>query len=372
MIKLNKLAIYSIIFLALSNLVSALSFSLNSVLGPLSGNAVANFYLRYFAFIDAVIYLILFLSLAQLVFMKVYKDNVKEAKMIGIAIALALTVSMAVLEYKTGFYLGQLAPVALIIFLTVIAILLFNLFLGLFTGANGKSVSGALTYLIIYGLLNVPFNTLSKWIEQNVSLLSAVLAIAALVAFIYLIIELFKAVGLGGGDSSSTSTGPTGATGQPGPQSPQGPPGTPPQQQTPPETPPAEYPNDLRDIINNGYIDSVNNLNQAYGQYAQIFNTIIQIHHNAVTPPNPEPGINEWTALLNARDALTQAEVQANTIFNTIRTHAGYQRLSVADVTTLTNIMNAHANINRATIDYELVARNAYNAAAVPPAIPHP
>ncbi|MGV8086523.1 MAG: hypothetical protein ACP5N1_02745, partial [Candidatus Woesearchaeota archaeon] len=211
--KVNSVIIYVISFLILSSLVSAVSFSLNSVLGPLSGNALANFYLRYFAFIDAVVYLILFLSLAQLVFTKVYKDNVKEAKMIAIAIALALTFAMAMLEMRTGFYLGQLAPVALIIFLCVIAILLFNLFQSLFNGANGKTVSAALTYLIIYGLLNVPFNALSKWIEQNVSLLSAVLALAALVAFIYLIIELFKMVGLGG-DGSSTTTGPAGPQGQ--------------------------------------------------------------------------------------------------------------------------------------------------------------
>jgi hypothetical protein len=378
MIKLNKLGLlYTIIFFSLTNVVNAINFNLNSVLSPLSGNAVAYFYMRYFAFIDAIIYLILFLSLAQLVFMKVYKDNVKEAKMIGIAVSLALTVSMTVLEMQTGFHLGQLSPVALIIFLLVIAVLLFNLFLGLFTGPNGKSVSGALTYLIIYGLLSVPFGTLNRWIEQNVSLLSAVLAIAAVVAFIYLIIELFKAVGLGGGGSSSTTPGPAGPQGQPGPIGPQGPAAQIPEQPVPQTTPQeqtTQYPEDLREIINDAYPNSINNLNQAYNEYSRIFNIIIQMHHNAnnATPQQAEPGVTEWTAVLNARTALTQAETQTNNILNSIRTHANYARLNATDVATLNNMMTAHRNINRVTIDYEVNARTAYNNATVPQAIPRP
>ncbi len=368
----KKLTPYAFALIFLSNLVSAASFNLNSLLSPLSGNTIATFYLRYFAFIDAIIYLILFLSLAQLVFAKVYKDNIKESKMIAIAIALALTVSMTVLEMRTGFHLGQLAPVGLIIFLCVIAILLFNIFLGLFTGANGKSVSGALTYLIIYGLLTVPFNTLNSWIEQNVSLLSAVLAIAAIVAFIYLLIELFKAVGLGGSSSTTPVPGPQGPAGPIGPVGPQGPAAPTPEQPIPPVVPPQPYPDDLRNIINNDYINSIDNVNHLYTEYARIFNLIIQMHYNARNPGQPEPGPAEWTALLNARNALIQAENQSNQILNAIRTHANYTRLNATDIATLSNVMAIHRNIYRAVIDYELLARNAYNNRTAPPAIPRP
>jgi hypothetical protein len=87
----------------------------------------------------------------------------------------------------------------LIIFLLVITILLYNLLLGLFTGEKANMLSASLTYLIVYGLLVVPFGALNLWIEQTIPLLSAILALASIVAFVFLMIELFSILGLGKG-----------------------------------------------------------------------------------------------------------------------------------------------------------------------------
>jgi hypothetical protein len=214
---LSKNIVIIIFGLILSSSFSIAAFNLNNILAPFGGLNIGSFYLKYFAFIDAIIYFVLFLSLSQMVFTRIYSEG---SKLISVAIALALTVSMAVLEMRTGFNVGQLSPIALIIFLFIIAILLFNLFLGLFTGENGKSVSATLTYLIIYGLLNAPFATLNKWIEQNTPFLLAILALAAVAAFIYLILELFKALGFK--KNSTPVQGATGAQGPPGERGPQG------------------------------------------------------------------------------------------------------------------------------------------------------
>ncbi len=169
--------------------------------------------MRFYEFIDAIIYFLLFLSIGQIAFLKAFANNKKEAKTIAVAVALALTFSMVMLETYTSFYLGKLEPIALIVFLLILAMLLYNLLLGLFTGDNAKNVSASLTYLIIYGLMVVPFGRLYQWIDQNVPLLSGVLALAAITAFIYLLIQMFK---LFGGAGTGSTTGPT------GPQGPQG------------------------------------------------------------------------------------------------------------------------------------------------------
>ncbi|HYD03843.1 MAG TPA: hypothetical protein VEC16_06125, partial [Alphaproteobacteria bacterium] len=183
--------------------------NLNGILNPFSSINIAAFYLRYYAFIDAIIYLILFLGVAQIAFLKIYKDSKREGKAIAVAIALCLTISMVVLEMNTGFYLGQLQPIALIVFLLIISTLLFNMFQGLF---EKKAVSGAITYLIIYGLLTVPFGALNEWINTNAPFLAAILTLGAVASLIYLIIELFSLFG----DGKKTTTGPQGPPGEPG------------------------------------------------------------------------------------------------------------------------------------------------------------
>jgi hypothetical protein len=193
----NLLIILGMLIFNIS-VAAAVTLNINSLFSPFQNLNIGAFYLMNSEFVDAVVYLVLFLSLAQLVFTKVYSDARREAKMISVAVALALTFAMTVLEMRTGFYLGQLYPVALLVFLLVLAMLLYNLLLGLFNGEDGKTVSAALTFLVLYGLLVVPFGALYKWIQTNAPLLSGVLSIASIIAFFYLLMKLFKILGLGG------------------------------------------------------------------------------------------------------------------------------------------------------------------------------
>jgi len=218
----HKFLIYIALLLLLVSGVSAANI-LDSVFQPFSGLNFGNFYLRYYGFIDAIVYFILFMSLAQFVFMKVYKNDAqtenkfKEAKLIAVAVGLALTVGMSVMELRTGFNLGGLYPIALIVILIMLAMLLYNLLLGLFPPEDGSKfgmVSAALTYLIIYALMLVPFNALTTWMNTSAPMLSAIFAIASIIAFIYLLIKLF------GVFNNGKTTTPV-----PGPQGPPGPPG---------------------------------------------------------------------------------------------------------------------------------------------------
>jgi len=350
----------------LSDSVSATIYgsglNLNSILQPFGSVNVASFYIRYSAFIDAVIYLILFLSLAQLVFVKVYKDAKKEAKLVSVAVSLALTVSMVIFEMNTGFYLGKLYPIALFVFLAVLAMLLYNLLLGLFTGANGKSVSAAFTYLIIYGLFIVPFNVLNDWVIKSAPYLASILVLGAVVSFVYLLIQMFNALDFKG---DTTPLGGTTTT---------TPPATTPATTTPPVVPPvtpppANYPNDLAYLINNDYPNMLNELVRRYTAYSQQFEVILTKRHNPAGPAG-SPIATDYARLVHLRDdridGMSPVSDEANRVLSIIRNDpAKYALLNATDLATFHRFMNWHGNILHVIIQNEIEARNAYNGRAL-------
>jgi len=191
--------IFGIIFLLL--LVPALASAsvLDNILRPFSGDAVGALYLEYYAFIDAVVYMLLFMSLTQMIYGKIYKSTdgkpMRESKLIAVAVGLAMTFGMMVLEVNSGFNLGSLAPLAAIIFFLVFGILLYFFLEGVFAAAGNaraKALAFCITYLIMYGLLISAFSETFSWIEQNVPLLSAILSLCLIIAFVVLLIEIFS------------------------------------------------------------------------------------------------------------------------------------------------------------------------------------
>jgi len=362
------LVLFGMIILA-SSVSAYYTFSLDSVLNPFGNLNIASFYLRYYEFIDAMIYFLLFLSLSQMIYTKVYStyNDKKSAKMVAVAVGLALAISMIVLEMDTGFKVGDLGVVALVVLLLVLAMLLYNVMLGLFTNEkNNKRVSAALTYLIIYGLIVVPFGTLYDWIQRNTPLLSGVLALAAVAAFILLIIEM---IGLFTDGKKKEET-PTTVTYPPNPQITTT---TPP---VLPVSPQRQYPTDLANLINSDYTNLLVELLNRYHAYAQYFNLLIQMHFGATTPPNREPNAAEWTTLLSLRDdtpnGITWALNRVNDLLHAIRGHPGYPLLNATDAGKLQNLIILHGNLNNAITQFEIDARIAYNNRTRPPTIPQP
>jgi hypothetical protein len=201
-----KKLLWGIIPLLLVPLVSAVNI-LDMILRPFGQFNVGQIYLQYFSFIDACIYLILFLSLAQFVFKKMYEG--REGKMVSLAVGLALAFAMAVFELRTGFNLSKLGPFAALIFFLILVMLLFNVLKGLF---NEAKPALCFTILIMYGLLVSAFGVLAKWIEQHVPLLFGLIHIALLAAFIC---ALMSVIGLFKGDGAEK--GPKGPSGDKGP-----------------------------------------------------------------------------------------------------------------------------------------------------------
>ncbi|MGV8151401.1 MAG: hypothetical protein ACP5NV_06775 [Candidatus Woesearchaeota archaeon] len=206
----KPLIISSIIaLLILPSLVYAIDI-LDSVLKPFQGVDIGALYLKYVMFIDAVVYLILFMSLAQFVFVKVYGK--KEGKLVSVAIGLALMFGMMALEARTGFNLSQLGPFAALILLLVLGFLFYNLVNGMF---NDPAASFSLTFLVMYAILMSSFSLLYKWLEKTSPLLAAILHLTMVAAFILLIIRIIGMFGGGKDDkNNNTSTPQTSQTTQ--------------------------------------------------------------------------------------------------------------------------------------------------------------
>lgn len=200
---MNKKLLFGLfvaLFLILSiNSVYAIDI-LDSILQPFRGSDVGRIYETYSLFIDAVLYLLLFLGLTQMIYVKVYGK--KEGKLVAIAIGLALTFAMALIESNTGFRLGSLMPIGAIILMFALFILLYNLFNGVF---NDAGASFALAFLIIYAFIMSTFSFLYRWLETNAPLLAALIQIAMVISFVVLIIKLIGMFKGGQDDSTNPS-----------------------------------------------------------------------------------------------------------------------------------------------------------------------
>ena len=202
---------------------------------PFSGVNIGSLYLQYFYFIDAIVYLILFLGLTQYVFGKVYKSAdgkpAREAKIIAVGVGLALTFAMAVFELQTGFNLGRLSWYAALILYILLYFFLFSILKGMF---DDVKIAFCISNLIMYGVLYSTFYSLYYWIEYNIPLLMALLSVALVISFICVLLQLFKLFSGGGNtgrdgrddkDGTSGKDGPSGKDGGSGKSGENGPPG---------------------------------------------------------------------------------------------------------------------------------------------------
>ena len=398
--KYNKIWIYAISLILFSGVVSA-ALNINAILSPFNGSAIASFYLSYYAFIDALIYLILFLSLSQIAFIKIYAKNAapgvtsnrKESKMIAVAVALALTASMTILEMNTGFNLGQLYPIALVIFLLVLAILLYNLMCGLFPPPEEKKpskVAAALTYLIIYGLIIVPFGTLYTWMERNAPLLASILTLGTIAAFIFLIIEM---IGLFSGGDTTGKPGPQGPAGAPGMPGQPGTPGEPGQTPPPAEVPPVPpnttpQPNQPgqtpQDDPNNTTSDVTalwpklivysQTLHNARNKAKEFAVAAINVGNQAVlydtnNAPNP-PTVTDWQRLNKAQKELLDIMDEVNNQLHNILNDPLFPSLQGGDLVQFNNVATLHTVLAGIISDfYNKFVTNINSTPVLPP--PH-
>ena len=123
---------------------------LDSVLAPIGNLDLAKTYLKYPALIDSAIYLIFFIGLSKMGFSRI--PSMRDNKLVPVMIGIILAISMAVFSYTRKISLVRdLGPYAIIIFLSVIFVFLYNLL-------RGMGVRGILAFAIPFLLLTVLFN----------------------------------------------------------------------------------------------------------------------------------------------------------------------------------------------------------------------
>lgn len=192
---------------------------LTRILDPFQGVDFGTLYQSSYLFIDAIIYLLIFMGLAKFVFTSTYK---KHSKPIIIGIGLALTFAMSVFSATTGFNLGSLGNYAALIILFLLIFMIFNV---IKTFDADTATSASLGIIIGYSMLRTAFFPLYAWLIQE-PLLDALIHIALLVAVIVLIIRLFSLFGRSSSDpESSGEPGVRGENGERGAPGEQGAPG---------------------------------------------------------------------------------------------------------------------------------------------------
>lgn len=168
-------------------------------------------YLQYYQFIDAALALIIFLSMTQWVFQKKFnKDgkNRKEATMLSLAISLALTFGFVVFEMRTSFKFGDLDGLAVLIFLLIVGVFLYELLLALL-GEERKKYAFSIAYVILYAIFLLPFSKVFTFLYTQYPFVWSFFGVGYLVCVIILIIGLFGLFKGKGGNQNEKHSEPT-------------------------------------------------------------------------------------------------------------------------------------------------------------------
>src|SRR3989344_4682275 len=211
-------------FLLVLSAIGVLAAPLDAILNPISRLNIAAFYASYGFIIDAMLYFLLLMGAAQAGLGKMFKE--RSGKAIIVAVGLALSFSVTVWEFSSGFRLANLWPLAIIIVLLTIGIAFYN-FVKIGGTLNKGMTLLAFSFLFYFFQGLVP--SLANWFNthpsQWIRLIWALLNILAFFCLIWGVVELIK--GLGGGPSPGPKgpaggRGPPGGPGQPGRQGPAG------------------------------------------------------------------------------------------------------------------------------------------------------
>jgi hypothetical protein len=177
----------------LLNQFAVSSFSLGELFKPLEYIDISQIYDRYAVFIDLVIYLLIFIGLAQITLGQ--RFNGKGGKAITIGIGFTLSISLALAERVLAFSIRSFGPIAAGIFLALLGIMIYRLIKHF--GA-GFAVSGSLAYIIVFLSVIAAVPGFFSWINLTMPILNLILVIGLFVASYQIISHLFRHKGITG------------------------------------------------------------------------------------------------------------------------------------------------------------------------------
>lgn len=162
--------------------------AVDSILGPFGGRFV-QVYTKYFVFIDAAIYLIIFLGLTQISLKRLWQGRDKKAmKTMMIGISLVLALSLALFEAQQGFNISSFGPLAAIILMALLGYTLWGGLKELDVGDPMKRAAGA--YIVVYYSMIAVVPSAMNWINENVPIVAAILALLGAVFTIYILLAI--------------------------------------------------------------------------------------------------------------------------------------------------------------------------------------
>ena len=219
---MNKktLLLFIIGLFALTTLAIAVSAAeetpnaIESILAPF-GSRLEQIYFKYSAFIDAAIYLIIFLGLAQVTLGHRFESR-KGGKAITIGVGLIMAIGLAIWETQAGFNIASFGPVAAVVLLALMGY-------AIWAGIRAMEIEGvdtltvtAMTYVLVYYSMSAAVPSVIWWINKNVPVVGGLLALIAAAFTIFLIykiitwmMSLFGSFG-GGTGGGETPTPPEG------------------------------------------------------------------------------------------------------------------------------------------------------------------
>lgn len=151
----KRLLILFLVLFSISILSTTVAFAQednfwDSVIGPF-GEGFEEAYEKYFPFIDAIVYIIIFTGLAEWAlgsrFMGGYGSGKKGGKAVVIGIGLVFALSLALWERSAGFNLKSFGPIAMAVML---AIMCFALYEGLRTALGKENINKSTAFFLAY------------------------------------------------------------------------------------------------------------------------------------------------------------------------------------------------------------------------------
>ena len=188
--------------------------AVESILAPF-GSRLEEVYYKFSAFIDAAIYLIIFLGLTQVTLGHRFESR-KGGRAITIGVGLVMAIGLAIWETKAGFNIASFGPVAAVILLALMG---YTIWAGIrameIEGVDNITVA-AMAYILVYYSMSAAVPSVIGWLNKNVPVVGGLLALIAAAFTIYLLIKIITwMISLFGGGSGGT-TPPEGGTTPPG------------------------------------------------------------------------------------------------------------------------------------------------------------
>lgn len=183
----KKLVLFLVVMVLFSSSVIA-DTTLRDIFKPFFGWDIKGTYENAHEFIDFILYIFIFLYISRLAVGKRWEG--KTAKSMAVILAIILSIGMSVFSQQYGFRVGDLGPLAALIFFGFVGIMAYKSlkdFLGDFSGA------AAISFLIVFFLIASVAPQFLQEIYNKVPLLEGLISFMIVFAIIFAVKSIFGA-----------------------------------------------------------------------------------------------------------------------------------------------------------------------------------